>query len=48
MEKEEVKERIKVPVLGFSAVLASIGAFLLVLYIITIAIRFFFALGKLG
>lgn len=48
MEKEEVKQRVKVQVLGFSAVLVSIAAFLMGLYIITVAIRFFFALGQLG
>lgn len=48
MDKDELKERIRVPLLGFSAVLASIVAFLLVLYVITIVIRFLFALGSLG
>lgn len=48
MDKEELKERIRVPLLGFSAVLISIVAFLLLLYAITVVIRFFFALGSLG
>lgn len=48
MDKDELKERIRVPLLGFSAVLMSIVAFLVGLYAITIAIRFFFALGSLG
>lgn len=48
MDKEELKERIRVPLLGFSAVLMSIVAFLLFLYAITVVIRFFFALGSLG
>ncbi len=48
MDKEEVKERIRVPFLGFAAVLMSIAAFLLGLYIVTVAIRFVFALGQLG
>lgn len=48
MDKEELKERVRVPLLGFSAVLISIVAFLLLLYAITVVIRFFFALGSLG
>ena len=32
MDKDELKERIRVPLLGFSAVLMSIVAFLLLLY----------------
>lgn len=41
----ERREKIKVPVLGFAAVLVGIGAFLIVLYLVTIAIRLIFALG---
>ncbi len=48
MDKEDVKERIRVPFLGFAAVLMSIAAFLLGLYIVTVAIRLIFALGQLG
>ena len=48
MDKDELKERIRVPLLGFSAVLMSIVAFLLLLYGITVVIRFLFALGSLG
>jgi hypothetical protein len=47
MDKDELKERIRVPLLGFSAVLMSIVAFLL-LYGITVVVRFLFALGSLG
>lgn len=45
MIKVEKKERLLVPVLGFSAVLVSLLAFLVVLYLITIAIRFLFVFG---
>lgn len=38
-------EKMLTPVLGFAAVLASMAAFLLCLYLITIAIRAVFALG---
>ena len=48
MDKDELKERIRVPLLGFSAVLMSIVAFLLLLYGITVVVRFLFALGSLG
>ena len=48
MDKDELKERIRVPLLGFSAVLMSIVAFLLLLYAITVVIRFVFALGQMG
>ncbi len=48
MDKEEIKERIRVPLLGFAAVLMSIAAFLLALYVVTVGIRFIFALGQLG
>ena len=44
MDKDELKERIRVPLLGFSAVLMSIVAFLLLLYGITVVVRFLFAL----
>ena len=47
MDKDELKERIRVPLLGFSAVLMSIVAFLLLLYGITVVVRFLFALGLL-
>ena len=47
MDKDELKERIRVPFLGFSAVLMSIVAFLLLLYGITVVVRFLFALGSL-
>ena len=40
MDKDELKERIRVPLLGFSAVLMSIVAFLLLLYGITVVVRF--------
>ena len=43
--KSEDKERMKVPVLGFAAVLVSIVAFIFLLYIITVAIRLLFAIG---
>lgn len=39
------KERLRVPVLGFAAVIMSILAFIVVLYLITVVIRFLFALG---
>lgn len=42
---QEKKERFRVPILGFAAVIMSIAAFIVVLYLITIAIRFLFALG---
>ena len=48
MDKDELKERSHVPLLGFSAVLMSIVAFLLLLYGITVVVRFLFALGSLG
>ena len=48
MDKDELKERIHVPLLGFSAVLMSIVAFLLLLYGITVVVRFLFALGSRG
>ena len=48
MDKDELKERIRVPLLGFSAVLMSIVAFLLLLYGITVVVRFLFALGSLA
>lgn len=48
MDKDELKERIHVPLLGFSAVLMSIVAFLLLLYGITVVVRFLFALGSFG
>lgn len=41
----EKKENLLVPVLGFCAVLVSLWAFLIVLYLITIAIRFLFVFG---
>lgn len=44
-EFEGKKERFLIPVLGFSAVLVSMVAFLLVLYLITIIIRFLFVFG---
>ena len=48
MDKDELKERIRVPFLGFSAVLMSIVALLLRLYGITGVVRVLFALGSLG
>lgn len=45
MDKEELKERIKIPVLGFAAVLSSMFVFVLGLYILAIIIRFVVALG---
>lgn len=47
MEQEQ-KDQQKVTLLGFGAVLVSIVAFLLLLCLITIAIRFVFALGAMG
>lgn len=47
MEQEQ-KDQQKVTLLGFGAVLISIVAFLLLLCLITIAIRFVFALGAMG
>lgn len=44
MDREK-KERLRVPVLGFAAVIMSILAFIVVLYLITVVIRFLFALG---
>lgn len=44
MDREK-KERLRVPVLGFAAVIMSLAAFIVVLYLITIVIRFLFALG---
>ena len=41
----EKKEHLLVLMLGFCAVLASLVAFLIVLYLITIAIRFLFVFG---
>lgn len=45
MVRIEKKERFLVPVLGFCAVLVSMVSFLIVLYLITIAIRFLFVFG---
>lgn len=45
MVRIEKKERFLVPVLGFCAVLTSMVSFLIVLYLITIAIRFLFVFG---
>jgi len=45
MIRTEKKERFLVPVLGFCAVLASMVTFLIVLYVITIVIRFLFVFG---
>lgn len=42
---KETKERMRVPLLGFAAVLVSIVAFVCLLYFITIVIRILFALG---
>ena len=44
--RSEKKERFLVPILGFCAVLASMVAFLILLYIITIVIRLLFVLGE--
>lgn len=43
--RSEKKERFLVPILGFCAVLASMVAFLILLYIITIVIRLLFVFG---
>ena len=40
----DAKERILVPLFGVGAVLMSIAVFILLLYILTIVIRLFFAL----
>ena len=48
MDKDELKERIHVPLLGFSAVLMSIVAFLLLLYGITVESVSFLRWGRLG
>lgn len=45
MDKEDLKDSIKVPFLGFAAVLSSLFVFLLLLYIIAIAVCFLAALG---
>ncbi|MEF2560776.1 MAG: hypothetical protein U0M96_06810 [Eggerthellaceae bacterium] len=45
MDKDETKQRVLVPLLGFAAVLMGMAAFLLVLYLITIVIRFLFVFG---
>lgn len=43
--REGKSERFLVPFLGFSAVLVSMLAFLVLLYIITIVVRFLFVFG---
>ena len=48
MDKDELKERIRVPLLGFSAGRMGIVGFLMLLYGITVVVRFLFALGSLG
>ena len=43
--RSEQREHLLVPVLGFCAVLVSLITFLIVLYLITIVIRFLFVFG---
>lgn len=44
IEQSDYKERVKIPLLGVGAVLASIAVFIIALYILTIVIRLLFAL----
>ncbi len=44
-KRQEIKERILVPLCAISVIFMSIIALLLVLYVLTILIRFLFALG---
>lgn len=45
MKRDDATEKRLAPVLGLMAILASLAVFVLGLYVLTIAVRFFFALG---